>query len=125
MAKDKEDQSWRNLTEPWERLRWARLKKFGTATEAATHFQMQPHTYRAYERPPTSSKHTPIDYEHAFLFANQLGVRWEWMMRGEEPVWKERQPIDRIKEMIANKTEAQQEAIADAIAAILRTGSDG
>lgn len=124
MANPKDDR-WRHLDKPWARLRWARLQKFGTGEDGATAVGMAGHTYRAYERSPNSSKHTPLTYEVAFHFANKFGIRWEWLMDGKGEPWPEASPLDRLKPKFEAATPAQQDAIVQAIEALLRTGTTG
>lgn len=86
---------------------------------------MQGHTYRAYERPDTASKHTPLTYENAFHFANVLGVRWQWLMNGEGEPWREPGPLDRLKASLDALPTERQEAVVAAIEALLKTGTQG
>jgi transcriptional regulator with XRE-family HTH domain len=70
-------------TEAWERLRWARNRKYETGKEAARALGMRPNTYSAYERGPDSSKHTPMTLESAKRFGGEFGVHWMWLLTGE------------------------------------------
>src|SRR6185436_1097584 len=62
------DENWRRLEGSWERLIWARERwqKMNArplnAADAAVALQMKEGTYRAYERPPSTSKHTSLGY---------------------------------------------------------------
>lgn len=80
------DNSWRGL-EVWERVKWARLRRFGSATAAAGALGMEPGTYRCYERGPDSAKFIPLEYKHAKLFAKEFKVRWEWLLDGLGEPW--------------------------------------
>jgi transcriptional regulator with XRE-family HTH domain len=73
------DNSWKNL-ELWERLKWARSRRFRSANAAAEALGMEPGTYRCYERGPDSAKFIRLDFDHARLFAREFKVRWEWLM---------------------------------------------
>jgi SOS-response transcriptional repressor LexA len=77
------------LLEPHERLRWARVRwqtlngikpEMGAAADS---LGMKQHTYRAYEREPGASKHTPLDHQRAVQFARKFGVSWQWLLTGE------------------------------------------
>jgi transcriptional regulator with XRE-family HTH domain len=73
------DNNWRNL-ELWERVKWARARRFESATAAAAALGMKEGTYRCYERGPESAKFIPLEYNHAKLFAREFKVRWEWLL---------------------------------------------
>ena len=73
------DNSWKNL-ELWERVKWARSRRFHSAMSAAEALGMQAGTYRCYERGPDSAKFIALDYKHAKLFAREFRVRWEWLL---------------------------------------------
>jgi transcriptional regulator with XRE-family HTH domain len=80
------DNSWRNL-ELWERVKWARSRRFDSATAAAKALGMLEGTYRCYERGPDSAKFIPLEYKHAKLFAREFKVRWEWLLDGLGEPW--------------------------------------
>lgn len=80
------DNSWRNL-ELWERVKWARSRRFESATAAAASLGMKEGTYRCYERGPESAKFIPLDYTHAKAFAREFKVRWEWLLDGVGEPW--------------------------------------
>jgi len=86
------DTSWRNL-ELWERVKWARAKRFDSAAAAAETLGMKEGTYRCYERGPDSAKFIPLDYKHARNFAREFKVRWEWLLDGIGEPW-----LTRVKE---------------------------
>jgi transcriptional regulator with XRE-family HTH domain len=73
------DNSWKNL-ELWERVKWARSRRFKSAHAAAEALGMQSGTYRCYERGPDSAKFIRLDFDHARLFAREFKVRWEWLL---------------------------------------------
>ena len=54
------DNSWKDL-ELWERVKWARSRRFANAVAAARALGMEPGTYRCYERGPGSAKFIPLD----------------------------------------------------------------
>lgn len=121
------DESWRNLEGTWDRLRWARQKKFTKASEAAIAVGEEAGTYRSYERPPGSSKWSTLDPQQAFHFAKKFGVRWEWLLLGQgEPFAveiKEDGPEDRVMKAMARVPEEKRADIATAIEALLRNAS--
>jgi transcriptional regulator with XRE-family HTH domain len=80
------DNSWRNL-ELWERVKWARSRRFESATAAARGLGMLEGTYRCYERGPDSAKFIRLDYDHAKAFARAFKVRWEWLLDGLGEPW--------------------------------------
>jgi transcriptional regulator with XRE-family HTH domain len=80
------DDSWRNL-ELWDRVKWARGRRFESATAAAAALDMKEGTYRCYERGPDSAKFIRLEYHHAKRFAHEFGVRWEWLLDGAGEPW--------------------------------------
>jgi transcriptional regulator with XRE-family HTH domain len=80
------DNSWKNL-ELWDRVKWARSRRFASAIAAAKALGMEPGTYRCYERGPDSAKFIPLDYRHAQAFAREFKVRWEWLLDGLGRPW--------------------------------------
>jgi transcriptional regulator with XRE-family HTH domain len=83
---DMTDRDWRNL-ELWERVKWARSLRFGSASAAAKALGMLDGTYRCYERGPDSAKFIPLEYKHARQFAREFKVRWEWLLDGLGEPW--------------------------------------
>jgi transcriptional regulator with XRE-family HTH domain len=80
------DNTWRNL-ELWERVKWARSRRFESAAAAAEALGMKEGTYRCYERGPDSAKFIPLEYNHAKVFAREFKVRWEWLLDGIGEPW--------------------------------------
>jgi len=80
------DDSWRHL-ELWDRVKWARLQRYQSASAAAEALDMKEGTYSCYERGPDSAKFIRLDYEHAKLFAREFKVRWEWLLDGVGEPW--------------------------------------
>ncbi len=80
------DNNWRNL-ELWERVKWARSRRFESAAAAAEALGMKEGTYRCYERGPDSAKFIPLEYNHAKVFAREFKVRWEWLLDGIGEPW--------------------------------------
>lgn len=116
MARD--DDSWRKCIGSWDRLKWARLKKWPTATEAADALGVNVNTYRAYERQPDSSKHTPLDHVHAGHFARRMGVRFEWLLLGQGAPWAD---LDEHRERLLNVYDsAPEDSRADLVDVIER-----
>jgi transcriptional regulator with XRE-family HTH domain len=99
------DTSWQDL-ELWDRVKWARSRRFRSATEAAVALGMKEGTYRCYERGPGSAKFITLDYKHAQLFARLFKVRWEWLLddvgrplltEEEEPPEEDSKPANYIR----------------------------
>jgi transcriptional regulator with XRE-family HTH domain len=80
------DDSWRHL-ELWDRVKWARLRRHKSASDAAEALDFKEGTYRCYERGPDSAKFIRLDYKHAKLFAREFKVRWEWLLDGVGEPW--------------------------------------
>ena len=121
------------LREPWERVMWARMRwqeKAGirpNATAAAESLGMKQHTYKAYERPETASKHTDLDHTRAVQFGRKFGVSWRWLLSGEgspdDQSIAELTPIEsRIIDAVRAAPEARRTAVADAIEQLLKSG---
>jgi hypothetical protein len=124
------DERWKGLKEPHDRLRWARIQWQEAkgikpdAGAAADSLGIKPHTYRAYERPPESSKHTRLDDQRANQFGRKFGVNWIWLLTGEGmPHELDNQLTPRERQMIVALREApedRQAAAADAIIQLLK-----
>lgn len=128
------DSDWQSLKSPAERLRWARLRwqnRAGavnpTAKNAADSLGMKAGTYRAYERPSTSSKHTPMDDQSAIRFGKKYRVQWTWLLTGEgEP--GEKSPsmgIQRTVKALEKLPTDGQEVIADMVEAYVKRVNSG
>ena len=112
---------WQNCEGTWDRLKWARSLRFLTAKDAACAFGVNEGTYRTYERGPGSSKHTPLDPQHAAHFARRLGVRWEWLLMGEGAPWSEKDEVRaRILDAYDSATPDRRIAVAEAIERLLK-----
>lgn len=115
------DNGWQDLTEGWERLRWARIRwqtaagaVNGNAEDAAASLGMKPGTYRAYERPSGSSKSTPLNDQAASLFGRRFKVNWIWLLRGTGTPFDERSDTqERIDRAVATLDEADQAALLE------------
>lgn len=117
------DDAWRSTIGTWDRLKWARKRKFATAKDAAVAMAIDDGTYRAYERQPDSSKHIPLNHVHAGHFAKRLGVRWEWLLMGEGEPWRDSdERRERILEAYDSASEDRKSAVADAIERLLKAG---
>lgn len=124
------DFSWTNLSEPWERLRWARSRKYETATAFADAIGMASGTYGHHERSPSASRTTKLDAQKAMRFAKALGIRWEWLAGGPGEPWLDGRGPATPKQRVNRALEAldleEQERIADAVEALARrTGTGG
>jgi transcriptional regulator with XRE-family HTH domain len=91
------DNSWRNL-ELWERVKWARSRRFPSAAAAAGTLDMLEGTYRCYERGPDSAKFIPLDYKYARKFAREFKVRWEWLLDNVGEPWLTKPAADEEEE---------------------------
>jgi transcriptional regulator with XRE-family HTH domain len=80
------DATWKNL-ELWDRVKWARARRFASASAAAAALGMKEGTYRCYERGPDSAKFIVLEYNHARAFAQAFKVRWEWLLDGLGVPW--------------------------------------
>lgn len=120
---ENDDLSWTRLDESWERLRWARERKFSTAKQMAEAMGMSDGTYRPYEREPGTSKHTPLNYQKAVAYAAKLGVRWEWLLNRQGKPWIEESPGERAKRLIESQPPERQEGVVAAIEQLLKAGS--
>jgi transcriptional regulator with XRE-family HTH domain len=85
--------SWKHL-ELWERVKWARSRRFASAVAAAAALGMKDGTYRCYERGPDSAKHITLDYKYAREFARVFEVRWEWLLDGLGAPWLNQEDAD-------------------------------
>ena len=123
------DFSWVNLDEPWQRLRWARSRKYDSASAFATAIGMKVGTYINHEREPGMSRNTALTAEKAMTFAKRLKVRWEWLFDGSGEPWltdPDETPRARILRAIDGKDPDEQERIAAAIEAFAgRSGTRG
>jgi hypothetical protein len=122
MADDRtKDQSWRNCVGTWDRLKWARMRRFETAKEAAIALGEKEGTYRSYERQPDSSKHTPLDHQNAAHFAKRFGVRWEWLLLGEGSPWRDAdERRERILDLYDQAAEADRDFLLQTIERLLK-----
>ncbi|WP_312595723.1 hypothetical protein [Brevundimonas sp.] len=119
------DTEWSQLSEDWERVRWARLQAgFPTARSASETLSMKEDTYSAYERPPEASKSTRLKDQRAIQFGRKFKVSWKWLLLGEgTPFDDVRSPAqDRVMAAMATVDEKQQERVAAAVEALLKAG---
>ena len=98
------DDDWKSKKEPWQRLKWARERwqrqaEARSMADAARSLGMKEGTYRAYERRPGASKHTPLDYEMAVMAGRKFKVSWAWLLKNEGS------PYD-VDQTVANKITA-------------------
>lgn len=122
------DTGWEYLSEPHERLRWARKRAgFDTAKAAAESLGMKKDTYSAYEREPGKSKVTGLDHQRAIQFARKFKVSWEWLLTGSGTPMSgaHTQAQERVITAMADVSEDEQDRIARAVEALLRTGTGG
>jgi hypothetical protein len=130
-----DDDDWRNLNEPWQRVKWARQRwqrlngEEDNAAAAARALGMRPGTYRAYERSPDSSKPIKLEYDQAKEFARKFKVSWVWLLSGEQSPFTDELPAPqkRITQLMSEIPEIQQEEFANAASEFLHilTKRDG
>lgn len=118
-----DDQEWLYLEEPWQRLRWARLhwqRSTGSATTGKAAAEAlgfsTPEGYTAYEREPGASKHTPLSPQRAIQFGRKFKINWVWILEGkgtpfDTPASGLSPSQSRIVEMMADKSEEEQETV--------------
>ena len=127
---DFSDTSWAQLREPHERLRWARLRLYPTATAFADAVGLKKDTYTAHEREPGSSKATRLTAEKAMQFGRKLKVRWEWLLEGKGLPWPDdssagrSRPAAQVAELVDSADPEEQERILRVVQA-MRTGTSG
>lgn len=122
------DTDWTLLTEPHERLRWARIQAgYPTAKAAAESLGMLKDTYTAYEREPGKSKVTSMDHQRAIQFARKFKVSWNWLLLNHGTPFSGSQNAaqERVLSAMAEVPEEEQDRIARAVEALLRTGTAG
>lgn len=118
---------WRELREPWERLRWARAKAgFERAKDAADSMGIKDVTYRSYERRPDQAGARNMDHQLAARFAKKYKVSWRWLLAGEgspdEDTTAAKREADKIAERLEQIEEGpQREAAAQLIWSVLDT----
>lgn len=117
---------WRDLKEGWQRLIWARRQsRFEHAKDAAISLGMNENTYRAYEREPGRSKHTPLNHQAAIRFGRKFKVNWIWLLTGEgEPTGlaAEESRLERALFAAMEAPDEQQDLIADVVERLLKAG---
>ena len=117
-----DEDNWRNLKEPWERVKWARQRwqrltnQADNAAAAARALGMKGGTYRAYERSPDSSKLIKLEYDQAKEFARKFKVSWIWLLSGEQSPFTDELPAPqkRVTQLMSEIPEPQQERFANA-----------
>lgn len=110
----------------WDRLKWARLQKFGTAEDAAPALGEKAGTYRQYERKPDSSRAVELDHQKAAHFAKKLGVRWQWLLQGEgTPYFDPDENINRIVARLHELDPGPRAEWVETIDRLLKTGTSG
>lgn len=122
------DTEWSDVYEPHERLRWARKRAgYETAKAAAESLGMKKDTYSAYEREPGKSKVTGLDHQRAIQFGRKFKVSWEWLLLGTGTPFSgvQTEAQGRVLTAMADASEDEQERVAAAVEALLRTGTRG
>lgn len=129
------DSDLQSLKCPHERLRWARLHWQHvagainpSAKNAADSLGMEPGTYRAYERAPTSSKHTKMDAQSAIRFGKKFHVSWIWLLTGDGTPFDEphSEGFQRTMRLLEKFPEEDQDVVADIVEAYAkRAGISG
>lgn len=117
---------WRELREPWERLRWARMRAgFERSKDAAESLGMKPITYRTYERAPGTAGARGFDHENAARFGRKFKVSWTWLLTGQgapdaAPETELRVEVGKIADRIESiEDEGQRKTAVDLIWGVL------
>lgn len=77
------DESWRELREVPERIRWARLRtEFSRPTALAVSLNIKPGTYRTWEQLKADGGRIPPLSELQRV-AHKLKVSWQWLATGD------------------------------------------
>jgi transcriptional regulator with XRE-family HTH domain len=77
------DDAWRNLSEPWERMSWARRRAgFSRASAAAEALGIAEHTYRTWERATENGGRWPTNLALLQSVGKKFGVSWVWLATG-------------------------------------------
>lgn len=78
-------ESWRLLSNQWERLRWARLHKteFTRVKDAAESLNLKPGTYRTYEHEPGADGGRLPALSELQRICRKYKVSWVWVATGE------------------------------------------
>lgn len=112
------DTEWATLTEPHERLKWARQRaNFSTQKSGAQALQMEVGTYSQYERAPDSSRSVALNHQLAIAAGRKFKVSWTWLLVGEGT------PFDRPAtehqrraiELMADLSDEKQDAFVKAL----------
>jgi transcriptional regulator with XRE-family HTH domain len=118
-------ESWRDLREPHERLRWARLHRtpFARPTDAARSLNIRPGTYRTYELAKADGGRAPSIVETQRI-AKKFGVSWQWILTGDgtpdEPKQDElREFAERLQARFSEVEPAKQEDALRAVEGVL------
>jgi hypothetical protein len=122
------DQIDSDLSEPWQRLRWARHQwqtRIGitpSAQAAAESLGMNPHTYRTYEGPPDRSRFANLSHQRAIQFGRKYGVSWRWLLTGEgSPKDVDMTEVQaRVMSAMLSATVEKQHAVADIVERMLK-----
>lgn len=77
-------ESWRNLREVQERIRWARMHRteFKRPTDAAKSLNERPGTYRNWEHRKADGGRAP-NLTTLQKIARKFGVSWVWLLTGQ------------------------------------------
>lgn len=117
------DTEWATLTEPHQRLKWARLRaKFSTQKAGADALQMEEGTYSQYERAPGTSRWATLNHQLAIAAGRKYKVSWTWLLVGEgTPFDKPSSPAqERVLSAMASADPADQERVAEAVELLLK-----
>jgi transcriptional regulator with XRE-family HTH domain len=123
---DETDTRWASLTEPEERLRWARARLFETQEAFANSIGMKRGAYRKYEAGPAHDGGV-LKADKAMQFAKKLKVRWEWLLYGQGvPFLDTPTPAQRVDELLRDLPLEEQERYVSALELLVRrTGTEG
>lgn len=98
------DESWRDLQQPWERLRWARGQtEFSIAADFARAAGIKVAAYQAMEGPEDRSRFKQLDPQSAIKAGRKAKIRWQWILVGDGEPWivSTDGAADRVREALA------------------------
>lgn len=111
--------TWPDLRNPWERLRWARLRAgFERAKDAAESLGLKPGTYRTYEYDPDKNGREP-PLSELIRFSRKFKVNWIWVASGEGIPFESAPADPRVTEIARKAAEVADDKRDDALDAAI------
>lgn len=122
-------ENWVHLRNPWERIRWARLRAgYERGKDAAISLNIKPGTYRTYEVGKADGGRAPSLSELQRI-ARKYKVSWVWLATGEgepdqaPPDERLAQAAQRAGEIPADKQDDAWSAVMGVLDAFARRAS--